>query len=786
MSTNKRAVQWALRIPVEAMLLSLLQLLVLPLAVSLSSSFYSLSGRDITINITVGVNGTYLSALSLSYLNETYCFGHASSTRNLLLPWNDKDALQASRTGLSDDTGVWHGARGGVVTSVTATSLTIENIALNGIANETWRLSVDTSNSFEWSVDRTFLAASTAVTADRAPSLCVAAPLETSSQPQPGDCGGNLARDICVQNQLWAFFDGSLEVNATADAGFSLPTSAQAASATWAEAVSPKRTQTLRLSPSGLALDVRITTQSADGAPFSWSKDAQDLVGASTCFSVSNIDRRTGLPTVAIHGDVWKSSLSMRLRADDGAAPLKLSLGPAYADITAAAQRFAMSHGLANGWVFANSPTSVTCLHELSVFPLMLSILGKPPADDRGTWVDAFESQLRYFAPKVNDSGFIYGRWDLVGVEQHKPDDATSLFGCITDQIPHYILAAYEFAVVSGRSDTIIELLPTLRSLGTYLLDTLGMRENGVATIKCTQGLSRTQDPDSRPSNWWDTLPFGHLDAHLNAYAVRALWSLSELEFWAGNASAGEEYAVLHDASLKAYNRMFWRQKSNSSGGHWVDWIDVQGVAREYNFVWHNAIAAGYARIANTSQAAAYAVLSTAAVAETCERFNVSQDTFFASPSNLFPANFEDLLYCNSARPKDDVYPFYENGDQFLVAAGYEYIAAARNGDADGVLSRLRLAMLEYDRTSFFGQNRDWLANGGQGQMQGGDICTDQLLLLWGGLRGVFGVEPTLRQGLVATNAPAAGLEGAWHAFLYLGVEVNITIKGGAWHVSSS
>ena len=283
----------------------------------------------------------------------------------------------------------------------------------------------------------------------------------------------------------------------------------------------------------------------------------------------------------------------------------------------------------------------------------------------------------------------------------------------------------------------------------------------------------RSATADARPTNWWDTLPFGHLDGLVNAYAVRALWALSEMEFFAGNSTAGAEYAALHASAVAAYNTVFWRVR------HYADWIDVNGRSREYGFVWHNALATGYARIANASQMAAYAADAAAAEAALAARFNVSADTFFAAPANLVPAAPEDLLYCNAAQPIDTVFPFYENGDQFLVVAGYEWVAQARAGDADGVLARLRLAMAEYNRTAFFGQNRDWLADGGRGQMMGGDILTDQLLLLWGGLRAVFGVEPTLRQGIVTTNAPAAGLEGAWHAFLHLGQEVNVTISAG-------
>ena len=639
-----------------------------------ASNDLTISGRDVSVTVSVTANATYVSALSLAFVGGTSCAasGHAA-TRNLLLPWADADVLQASRTGLADSAGRWAGSSGGTVVAHTPSSITITGVAVGAVAVETWLLTVDSPDSFAWVVNRTFLAASTAVTADRQPSLCFAAPLGTGPEPQPGDCGGNLARDLCAQTQLFSFFDAELAVDTTFDTGFALPPSEPPAAAPWAEAVSPRRAQTLRLSPSGMALDVLVASDGS-GAPFSWSKSG--LVGASTCFGATGVDRRAHGARTAAAGDVWTASLRLvALREDDGVAPLKLSLGPENADTVAAARRFVKSHGLASGWVFANSPTSVTCLHELSVFPLMLSVLGAPPSDGRATWLDAFEAQLRYFAPRVNASGFLYGRWDLLGDEQHTAHDATSMFGCITDQVPHYILAAYEFAVASGRSSTIADLLPALRALGSYLLDSLGMRADGVATIRCTHGVSRAELPDARPSNWWDTLPFGHLDGLVNAYAVRALWALSELELWAGNATAGAEYAALHANAVAAYNEVFWRSRQGGELGHYADWIDVNGVAREYGFVWHNALAAGYSRIANASQMAAYAADAAAAEAALAARFNVSADTFFAAPANFVPAAPEDLLYCNAAQPIDTVFPFYENGDQFLVVAGYEWVS---------------------------------------------------------------------------------------------------------------
>lgn len=205
--------------------------------------------------------------------------------------------------------------------------------------------------------------------------------------------------------------------------------------------------------------------------------------------------------------------------------------------------------------------------------------------------------------------------------------------------------------------------------------------------------------------------------------------------------------------------------------------------SRAQRDAWGNALAAGYARIGNASQTAAYGLYAAAAAETATARYGVSSDTLFAAPANWVPASSDDLLF-NCSEPGE--FPSYENGEQFLVVAGYEFIAAARGGGlgATGMLARLRLAMAEYNRTLFFGQNRNWRADGGLGVMQGSDFLTDSLLLLWGGLRAIFGVEPTLRQGIVAANAPAEGLEGAWHAFLHLGHEVNVSIAGGIAVVS--
>jgi hypothetical protein len=54
----------------------------------------------------------------------------------------------------------------------------------------------------------------------------------------------------------------------------------------------------------------------------------------------------------------------------------------------------------------------------------------------------------------------------------------------------------------------------------------------------------------------------------------------------------------------------------------------------------------------------------------------------------------------------------------------------------------------------------------------------DSLLVLWGFLRGCFGVWPHL-DGLRQTGAPPRQLEGARYTFCYLGRDVTFQVRNG-------
>ena len=128
----------------ERAAIALLAALVNCVAAAAAPSEYTISGRHVSVTVSISANATFVSSLSLAYVSGTSCADSGSAaTRNLLLPFDDADALQASRTGLADGAGRWVGSSGGTVAARTPSSITITGIAVGAVAEETWLLTVD-------------------------------------------------------------------------------------------------------------------------------------------------------------------------------------------------------------------------------------------------------------------------------------------------------------------------------------------------------------------------------------------------------------------------------------------------------------------------------------------------------------------------------------------------------------------------------------------------------------------------------------------------------------------
>ena len=167
--------------------------------------------------------------------------------------------------------------------------------------------------------------------------------------------------------------------------------------------------------------------------------------------------------------------------------------------------------------------------------------------------------------------------------------------------------------------------------------------------------------------------------------------------------------------------------------------------------------------------------------------YNLTGDDVWCLPDNQYALAPAD---CNANVCSQ--WPSYENGLCFLHVSGWAIYARARSGDADGAYA-LYQRMLggqesNYSRirtTRFWAQGNGWGKWETRGPTSGSDVLLDQIVVLWGFLRGCFGIEPTL-QGIDIVHPPASQLEGAVWTFQHLGASRTATVKDGAVVLSSS
>eukprot|EP01043_Picozoa_sp_COSAG02_P054038 COSAG02_NODE_6059_length_3835_cov_3.790290_1_plen_639_part_10 len=402
----------------------------------------------------------------------------------------------------------WYSSSGGVATEVRAgRHVSITGIQLVGgdssmmannsvvVATENWTLTLEEDDTFRWVVTRTWLA-SGRVNSDRTPALV----LQPSFLPAPktgGDsCGGDGPVDMCTETQMASFVDETMQLDAAHNSGFPVP-AGPIETAVFTEAVSTRRQQWVELIPSGLALNI---TSSSHNSTFSFGKAG--IVGTLLSFGGSLVDRAavaaTGNITVST-GDTQTNELVVTVGRAVGVAPLSLSI-PLAPNLTKIAAHFARTHNVFFGNVFGNSPTSVTALEELSVFPMIEGAFLRRLESN----IDAaLATQMRWYARHgFNASSYLFSRWDIMGMEQspvRTPKDATSMFGCLMDQFPHYILAQYHQVLNTGDLGFLRQQIASIDHAADFLLKSMRMKTEGVPINLCTTGLGKT-----RPSNWHD------------------------------------------------------------------------------------------------------------------------------------------------------------------------------------------------------------------------------------------------------------------------------------------
>ena len=158
-----------------------------------------------------------------------------------------------------------------------------------------------------------------------------------------------------------------------------------------------------------------------------------------------------------------------------------------------------------------------------------------------------------------------------------------------SDTNARFVLACWRYWRWSGDDAFLRRQADRLRRAMRYQLRNLRGAEGLIVTeSKDIRGRHRDQG-----NNYWDILPFGHLDAYANAVFYGSLQAMEEMETALrgdGAPSPGTDYGALREKARERFNAVFW----DAAKGRYIGCVDVDGKRHDYGFTFVNIEALYY------------------------------------------------------------------------------------------------------------------------------------------------------------------------------------------------
>jgi hypothetical protein len=345
----------------------------------------------------------------------------------------------------------------------------------------------------------------------------------------------------------------------------------------------------------------------------------------------------------------------------------------------------------------ANNTSSDTCAFCYYEFADIAALT--PPLAEGLTALDLVRQTL----DRMLAGGTAYGLPPKPWTEFHSP---------FSDTFPSMIIAAAN-VVREGRSDE--WLAANYDGIRGWAETMLATDSDGDGLIKYSisgnSGIWADGDPPFRPSNWWDTIGFGHEDAYANALAYRALGNMAMMAKKLGKVEDASRYITAAQKLRASYCKRFFDPTTGALAG----WRSSDDQLHDYYFLFVNGIAIHYGLVEKLK------------ANEIMDRLmakmrEVGYDKFHMGlPGNLVTIALKDCVDkrgkgrfgCGVKPDNSDGFQRYENGGAtggfafFMIAALYDL---GRRDEADKIL----FAMLgEYGRCGFEqrganGQSNDW------------------------------------------------------------------------------
>ena len=368
--------------------------------------------------------------------------------------------------------------------------------------------------------------------------------------------------------------------------------------------------------------------------------------------------------------------------------------------------------------MLANNSASDVCAFTL--FEYSAVARHTPPLAEGLTCLDLIRMTVdRYLAGAKGYGQVGYAGW---------PTPWTSL-----DSLPSLLIAACDYA--EGAPDlrwagaNYAGLLAWARAMAANDVDGDGLLEYPSTGNFGDRPLTRR-----RPSNWWDTINFGHKDAFANALAYRAFQMFGELAGKLGHADDANFFKQKAAKLRAAYAPTFL----NPATGVLAGWKSADGQLHDYWFTYVQGLAIAYGLLDDKTANGVMDRLLAKMKAVGYTRFDMGL------PGNLVPVKKGDYIYENhrpeeSGEPRledgSDGFQFYENGGATGCFAYYPIKALYQLGRVEDARRILHPMLAGYARGEFQGfdsngMSRDWRDWKGGGHGYEGLLVDNYLALL--------------------------------------------------------
>jgi len=352
--------------------------------------------------------------------------------------------------------------------------------------------------------------------------------------------------------------------------------------------------------------------------------------------------------------------------------------------------------------VLANHAGSDSCAFCLYEYADMAH--ATPPLAKNLTALDLVRQSLdRYL------EGFAgYGLPGFVGFDGK---GAPSTAPPYSDSYPSLLIAAAEYVDGSGDKSWLARQYRGLADWADKLLAT-DRDGNGLFEHPSTGNSQPSSGKSAQPpSNWWDTIGFGHEDAYANALAYRALRGMEKLATRLHQLEDASRYRAAADKLRSGFYLAFY----NPGTGVLAGWRSADGQLHDYYFLFVNGIAIHYGLVSK--------IQGNAIMDHLLAKLNEVGYTRFdlGLPGNLVPVARKDYVHrerrWGGGQREDnaDGFQIYENGGAtacfayFTLAALYDL---GRREEADRMLFPM-LAALEkgsFQGKGAKGMSNDWKA----------------------------------------------------------------------------